>query len=82
MYQLDLSSLQSVRDCAAQINTKESRIDVLINNAGVAYYPTLGKTKDGLEMHMGTNHFGHFLFTDLLLNKVDARSSSMDGENY
>ena len=25
------------------------------------------KTEDGLEMQMGTNHFGHFLLTEMLI---------------
>jgi NAD(P)-dependent dehydrogenase (short-subunit alcohol dehydrogenase family) len=31
---LDLSSLQSVRECAARLQERLPRIDVLINNAG------------------------------------------------
>ncbi len=71
LYKLDLSDLQSVRDCAKEILDKEDRIDILINNAGVMMCP-FTKTKDGLEMQMGTNHFGHFLFTNLLLDKIKA----------
>ena len=65
----DLSSLRSVRDCANEINTKEGRIDVLINNAGVSFVP-YSKTEDGLEIVISSNHFGHFLFTNLLLDKL------------
>ena len=67
----DLSSLKSVRECAKEINEKEERIDVLINNAGVMMCP-YSKTEDGFEMQIGTNHFGHFLFTRLLLDKIKA----------
>ena len=35
LYKCDLSSLRSVRDCAEEIKSKEGRVDVLINNAGV-----------------------------------------------
>ena len=65
----DLSSLRSVRDCANEINSKEGRIDVLINNAGVSFVP-YSKTEDGLEIVISSNHFGHFLFTNLLLDKL------------
>ncbi|KAF2896590.1 hypothetical protein ILUMI_09592 [Ignelater luminosus] len=67
--QLDLMSLESVRNCADEILKTEERIDLLINNAGVMTCPE-GKTKDGFETHFGTNHLGHFLFTLLLLPKI------------
>ena len=62
---LDLASLKSVRECSQALLEKEDKIDILINNAGVMACPEL-KTEDGLEMQMGTNHFGHFLLTELL----------------
>ncbi|XP_045024832.1 retinol dehydrogenase 14 isoform X3 [Daphnia magna] len=66
--QLDLASLKSVRKFAADILKSELRLDVLINNAGCA---TIEKTltEDGLEYQMQSNHFGHFLLTNLLLGK-------------
>lgn len=66
---LDLSSLNSVRKCAQQLLEKEKRIDLLINNAGIMMCP-YGKTEDGFEMQLGTNHLGHFLLTLLLLPKI------------
>jgi len=65
---LDLSSLDSVREFAADINKNENRLDVLIHNAGVAYTFEKVVTKDGLDMTMGTNHFGPFLLTHLLID--------------
>lgn len=67
--ELDLTSLNSVRQCANDILQVEERIDLLINNAGVMVCPE-GKTKDGFEIQFGTNHLGHFLFTLLLLPKI------------
>lgn len=64
--ELDLTSLQSVRKCANKILKKEEYIHILVNNAGVMGCPE-GKTEDGFEIQIGTNHFGHFLFTLLLL---------------
>ncbi|CAH1263546.1 RDH12 [Branchiostoma lanceolatum] len=64
---LDLSSLASVREFAAGINEREDRLDILINNAGIMMCPQW-KTKDGFEMQFGTNHLGHFLLTNLLLD--------------
>ncbi len=62
---LDLASLSSVRECAAKILEKEDKIDILINNAGIMMCPHW-KTEDGFDMQLGTNHFGHFLLTELL----------------
>jgi len=66
---LDLSSLQSIREFAQQINQEESRLDVLIHNAGFATIFKKEITEDGLEKTMATNHFGPFLLTHLLIGK-------------
>lgn len=62
---LDLASLQAVRVAAAEINKLVSRIDILINNAGVVSSERK-VTADGLEQTFGANHVGHYLFTSLL----------------
>jgi len=67
--QLDLSSFTSIRKFAKEVLEEESRVDILINNAGVMMCPYT-KTKDGFEMQFGTNHLGHFLLTNLLLDKI------------
>ncbi|XP_070577917.1 retinol dehydrogenase 13-like [Ptychodera flava] len=72
---LDLSSLQSVRDFAKEIQTEESRLDILINNAGVMACPHM-KTQDGYELQLGVNHLGHFLLTNLLLDLLKKSSPS------
>ncbi|XP_046635257.1 retinol dehydrogenase 13-like isoform X3 [Daphnia pulicaria] len=73
--QLDLTSLKSVRKFAADILKSELRLDVLINNAGCA---TIEKklTEDGLEVQMQSNHFGHFLLTNLLLGLLKKSAPS------
>lgn len=63
---LDLGSLASVRDAAAELAAAHPRIDLLINNAGVMY-PPKSNTADGFELQFGTNHLGHFALTGLLL---------------
>ncbi len=63
---LDLGSLASVRDAAAELAAAHPRIDLLINNAGVMY-PPKSTTADGFELQFGTNHLGHFALTGLLL---------------
>nr|XP_006813938.1 PREDICTED: retinol dehydrogenase 12-like [Saccoglossus kowalevskii] len=72
---LDLGSLQSVRNFAAEIIREESHLDVLINNAGVMCCP-YSKTEEGFEMHFGVNHLGHFLLTHLLLDLLKKSAPS------
>jgi NAD(P)-dependent dehydrogenase (short-subunit alcohol dehydrogenase family) len=66
---LDLSSLDSVRQFANNIIDTEPRLDVLINNAGVAG-SKYKMTADNLQLGMQVNHFGPFLLTCLLLGKT------------
>ncbi|XP_077594504.1 retinol dehydrogenase 13-like isoform X2 [Stigmatopora nigra] len=66
---LDLASIKSIREFAERIKEKEKRVDVLINNAGVMRCPAW-KTEDGFDMQFGVNHLGHFLLTNLLLEKL------------
>jgi NAD(P)-dependent dehydrogenase (short-subunit alcohol dehydrogenase family) len=69
--QLDLSDLSSVRTAATQLHETHTKIDALINNAGVMQTPKLS-TVDGFEMQFGTNHLGHFLLSGLLIDLVEA----------
>ncbi|XP_070697866.1 dehydrogenase/reductase SDR family member 13-like [Pempheris klunzingeri] len=71
--QLDLASLQSVRSFADSFLRSESRLDLLINNAGLM---DSGKTEDGFGMIFGVNHLGHFLLTALLLERLKASGLS------
>jgi NAD(P)-dependent dehydrogenase (short-subunit alcohol dehydrogenase family) len=64
---LDLGSLASVRAFADKLRASEPRLDLLVNNAGVMM-PPLGRTADGFETQLGTNHLGHFSLTGLLLD--------------
>ncbi len=67
--ELDLTSLQNIRSAAEELRAKFSRIDLLINNAGVMYTDK-ASTKDGFELQFGTNHLGHFALTGLLLDHM------------
>jgi NAD(P)-dependent dehydrogenase (short-subunit alcohol dehydrogenase family) len=64
--QLDLADLASVRSFAGRYAETRGGLDLLVNNAGVMALPRR-TTKDGFEMHIGTNHVGHFALTGLLL---------------
>ena len=61
----DLSSLAQVRRLAGEVLGRHSRLDVLVNNAGVIS-PRRQLTGDGLETTFATNHLGPFLLTSLL----------------
>jgi NAD(P)-dependent dehydrogenase (short-subunit alcohol dehydrogenase family) len=67
--ELDLTSLESVRAGAKSVLAGNERIDLLMNNAGVMATP-FGRTAEGHELQFGTNHLGHFLFTNLVLPAV------------
>lgn len=69
--QLDLASLDSVRQFSKKFHELESRLDILVNNAGVNV-PQLERTVDDFELNMGVNHLGHFLLTNLLLDLLKA----------
>jgi NAD(P)-dependent dehydrogenase (short-subunit alcohol dehydrogenase family) len=85
--ELDLANLDSVRKFAAEFKNNFSRLDLLINNAGVMM-PPYSKTADGFELQFGTNHLGHFALTGLLFGLVKATPGSRivnvssSGHNY
>lgn len=70
---LDLSSLKSVRSFVENFLNSESRLDLLVNNAGLW---SGGRTADGFGMIFGVNHLGHFLLTVLLLDHLKASGRS------
>jgi NAD(P)-dependent dehydrogenase (short-subunit alcohol dehydrogenase family) len=72
---LDLASLASVREAAEELRERYPRLDLLINNAGVMM-PPYGRTEDGFELQIGTNHLGHFALTGLVLDRLLAVGGS------
>ena len=75
---LDMESLDSVRQCAADFLSKSKQLNVLVCNAGVMGVSE-GKTKDGLDVQFGVNHVAHFLLFQLL--KAALLSSSTPSFN-
>lgn len=63
---IDLSDLGSVNGFVDAFAATTPSLDILVNNGGVMGL-AWGKTKDGFEQHLGTNHVGHFVLTMRLL---------------
>ncbi|EWG50467.1 oxidoreductase [Fusarium verticillioides 7600] len=73
---VDLGSLASVRKAAEEVNgwSDVPSIDVVVNNAGVMAIPYT-KSVDGYEMQFAICHLGHFLLTNLIMDKILASES-------
>ena len=63
--EMSLDSFASIRKGAADFLSQTSKLNILINNAGIMATPE-GKTAEGHELQFGTNHLGHFLLFQLL----------------
>jgi len=72
---VDLSHLKSVRIFAADFQKKSPKLHVLVNNAGI-YTSKRIVTVDGFESTFATNHLGHFLLTELLVDELKANAPS------
>jgi len=72
---LDLADFASIRTFAAELSDRFDRLDVLLNNAGGILSERL-ETAQGFEMTFGVNHLGHFLLTELLLERLKASAPS------
>ncbi|KAL6357427.1 hypothetical protein LRP88_07592 [Fusarium phalaenopsidis] len=81
---VDLSSMDSVRKAAEEVNGwgDVPEIDVVVNNAGVMAIP-YSVTADGFETQFAADHLGHFLLTNLIMDKILAsKSPRVKGETY
>ncbi|MBN2613238.1 MAG: SDR family NAD(P)-dependent oxidoreductase, partial [Bacteroidales bacterium] len=73
---LDLSNLESVETFSSEFHAKYSKLDILMNNAGVMWPSKRELTKQGFEVQFGINHLGHFALTGLLLDLLKATPQS------
>ena len=67
---LDLGDFDSVRACARTFLARGLPLHLLVNNAGLA--GARGFTRSGFELAFGVNHMGHFLLTQLLLDRIES----------
>jgi NAD(P)-dependent dehydrogenase (short-subunit alcohol dehydrogenase family) len=72
---LDLQDFESIKAFAEAFKKKYSRLDVLMNNAGIMI-PPYKLTSAGVESQLATNHLGHFMLTALLLDVIKATPQS------
>ncbi len=75
LFVADFASLKQVRRLATEILEKHTRLDVLVNNAGV-YMHDRQLTEDGFEVTFGVNHLAPFLLTNLLLDMIKKSAPS------
>lgn len=73
---LDTSDLSSVRSFAKEVLKTEGAIHILINNAGIGGKEKQEITRDGFDLTMATNYYGHFLLTNLLLKRLKESAPS------
>ncbi|KAJ5107779.1 NAD(P)-binding protein [Penicillium angulare] len=64
--QLDLDDLTTIKATVETFREKESKLDILFNNAGVSQPPVGSVSKQGIELQLATNCLGPFLLTRLL----------------
>lgn len=75
LMQLDLASIESIRNFSKKFHEVEPKLQILILNAGIMACPK-SYTRDGFEMQIGTNHLGHFLLANLLLDMLKSSAPS------
>ncbi|KAI1451195.1 NAD(P)-binding protein [Annulohypoxylon moriforme] len=73
---LDLSDLSTIKPAVESFTAQESRLDVLVNNAGVMYPPEGSKDAQGNELQVGTNCLGPYLLYQLLIPLLTKTASS------
>lgn len=77
--ELHLDDLSTIKATASTFISKESKLDLLFNNAGVSQPPLGSVSKQGIELQLATNCLGPFLLTQLLTPILEAAASSDSG---
>lgn len=78
---LHLDDLSTIKESAQQFLSRESRLDVLWNNAGVMVPPQGSTTVQGHELQLGINNLGHQLFTQLLTPLLERTSQTAPNDS-
>ena len=73
---VSLDDLTTIKPAVMAFTAKESRLDVLFNNAGVSLPPRGSVSAQGHELQMATNCLGHYLLTQLLLPTLSHTAES------
>lgn len=69
----DFSDVNAVKQMAEQIKNEVSKLDILINNAGI-YKTASNKTKDGLDIRMAVNYLATFILTENIISVLEKGS--------
>lgn len=77
---IDTSDIDTVRAAAVEVLDRTDRLDLLVNNAGVAW-PPYALSPQGVEMQLATNFLGHFALTGLLLDRMQAAPAARGNVN-
>ncbi|GKZ75837.1 hypothetical protein AnigIFM56816_003293 [Aspergillus niger] len=78
---LHLEDLTTIKSTVAAFASRESRLDLLVNNAGVSQPPPGSVSAQGIELQLATNCLGPFLLTQLLLPYLKAAAINGSGES-
>ncbi|XP_042499075.1 short-chain dehydrogenase TIC 32 B, chloroplastic-like [Macadamia integrifolia] len=69
LFEMDLSSLASIKSFCSGFLSLGLPLNILINNAG-KFSQKLEFSEDKVEMTFATNYLGHYFLTDMLLEKM------------
>ena len=72
--EVDLASMDSVRALAREIAARNVPLRALVCNAGLQFNQGPRLSSDGFELTFAANHLGHFLLTNLLLERLAANA--------
>eukprot|EP01084_Bolivina_argentea_P049242 90587_1 len=79
---LDLGNISSIQRFAQEVNdSKEMDIDYLLLNAGIANAGKITCTKDGYNPLFQVNYYGHWLLTNLILDKLKATADKRENRS-